>query len=67
MPSCSEPILDQDIGDLLEAAWRTLAVNPAHCDLNDLVEVLTLTASAEGLIMASVCLGFEAVLRGFLL
>jgi hypothetical protein len=26
MPSCSEPILDQDIGDLLEAAWRTLAV-----------------------------------------
>jgi len=39
MPGCSERILDQDIGDLLEAAWRTLAVNPTHCDLNDLVEV----------------------------
>jgi hypothetical protein len=38
-PSCSEPILDQDIGDLL-VAHVGCELEPAHTDLNDLAEVL---------------------------
>jgi hypothetical protein len=38
-PSCSEPILDHDIGDLL-VAHVGCELEPAHTDLNDLPDVL---------------------------